>query len=91
MTRASFTNNRLGPIVLKKKSFDIVCMLWTRGDVFTIPRGRNREELVNMGLVGKVGLNSSMSDVETKLEIASVFWEVLKLSTPEQFTFTYLR
>ena len=75
----------------KKYTKDIVCippmMVKNGQDVLPIPKGDSRAKLAEMGLVGKISLESTWRADEVDNEIQSVFILAFK----EPFDYTYLR
>ena len=55
------------------------------------PKGNDRGDLAERGLIGKVTISSNWSEDEVKEEITSVFKDVLKLEPSAQLSFTYFR
>ena len=70
---------------------DVVCML-PSGNVkeIPIPRGANRVELSDRGLIGKVSINSVWTAEEVARELTSIFETAFKLQPGELLPFDYL-
>jgi hypothetical protein len=70
---------------------DVVCLLPTKGgNNIPIPRGGNRTRLADMGLIGKVSINSTWKAEEVAKEITSVFASVFNLQPGEVLPYDYL-
>ena len=67
---------------------DVVCVPYEEGDVFAIPRGG---QLTELGLIGKVSLNTAWNKSAVAKEISSIFRKAFKLGDNEEMPFQYLR
>lgn len=56
-----------------------------------IPRGAKRAHLSEMGLIGKVSINSAWKAVDVIQEISSVFAGAFNLPAGENLSFDFLR
>ena len=70
---------------------DVVCVPYEEGDVFAIPRGVRRAQLAELGLIGKVSLNTTWTKSAVAKEISSIFGKAFKLGDNEEMPFQYLR
>ena len=70
---------------------DVVYVPYEEGDVFAIPRGGRRAQLEELGLIGKVSLNTTWNKSSVAKEISSTFRKVFKLGDNEEMLFQYLR
>ena len=71
---------------------DVVCILPVDDTSnIPIPRGGKRAKLAEMGLIGKVSINSAWKANEVVKEISSVFSKAFCLGTGEVLPFDYLR
>ena len=69
---------------------DVVCLMPTRKvNSIPIPRGENRARLADMGLIGKVSINSAWR-AEVAKEITSVFASAFNLQPGEILPYEYL-
>lgn len=82
-------NRRLVP-KYRIRCLEVVCLLYSAGNVFRVPRGANRTHLASQHLTGKIDVTASMTQKEVGDKVASVFWRIFQLDCPERFTFTYL-
>lgn len=70
---------------------DVVCLLPSEnGKDIPIPRGNSRGCLANMGLIGKISLNSAWVAKDVTREITSIFASVFDLLPGELLPFDYL-
>ena len=70
---------------------DVVCLLPSEnGKDIPIPRGNSRGCLANMGLNGKISLNSAWVAKDVTREITSIFASVFDLLPGELLPFDYL-
>ena len=70
---------------------DIVCLPHTLSTPVHIPRGEKRGELADMGLIGKISLNTAWNAREVEREVSSVFSSAFGLSDGELLSYKYLR
>lgn len=70
---------------------DVVCVPYEEGDIFAIPRGGRRAQLAELGLIGKVSLNTTWNKSAVAKEISSIFRKAFKLGDNEEMPFQYLR
>ena len=72
---------------------DVVCMLPLEDCLsdIPIPRGGKRAHLAEMGLIGKVSINSAWKAREVVWEISSVFSSAFNLPDGEVLLFDFLR
>ena len=70
---------------------DVVCLPYGEGDIFAIPRGGRRAQLAELGLIGKVSLNTTWDRRAVVSEISSIFRKSFKLRDEEEIPFQYLR
>ena len=70
---------------------DVVCIPYEEGDIFAIPRGGRRAELAELGVIGKVSLNTTWDKRAVAKEISSIFRKAFKLGGNEEMPFQYLR
>ena len=85
--RSAVCQPKAGKIYTK----DVVCLLpRKKGSIIPIPRGKNRVRLAEMGLIGKVCINSTWKAEEVANEITSVFASVFNLQPGEVLPFDYL-
>ena len=70
---------------------DVVCLMPTKKvNSIPIPRGKNRACLADMGLIGKVSINSAWRAEEVAKEITSVFASAFNLQPGEILPYEYL-
>ena len=72
---------------------DVVCVPYEEGDVFAIPRGgrRGRAQLAELGLIGKVSLNTTWNKSAVAKETSSIFRKAFKLGDNKEMPFQDLR
>lgn len=70
---------------------DVVCIPYEEGDIFAIPRGGRRAQLAELGLIGKVSLNTTWDKRAVAKEISSIFRKAFNLGDNEEMPFQYLR
>lgn len=70
---------------------DIVCIPHSLELPIAIPRGERRSELAEMGLIGKISLNSSWSVKDVQSEVSSVFAGAFGIPEGELLPYVYLR
>jgi hypothetical protein len=74
-----------------KYTKDVVCLLPSENVTdIPIPRGANRTQLADAGLVGKVSINSVWTAEEVARELTSVFATVFKLKAGDVLPYEYL-
>lgn len=56
----------------------------------TVPKGSDRGDLAEMGLIGKVAIQSNWDENKVQEEISSVFREIFQLKNGELLPFNYL-
>lgn len=80
------------PKASKVYTKDVVCLLPIEDMTdIRIPRGGKRAQLAEMGLIGKVSINSAWKAGEVIREICSVFSKVFNLPEGEILSFDFLR
>ena len=78
----------------KKYTKDIVCIppkIAKNLDTYPIPKGESRAKLAEMGLIGKISIESTWSADEVESEIRSVFISAFNFPDDLPFEYTYLR
>lgn len=70
---------------------DVVCIPYEEGDIFAIPQGGRRAQLAEIGVIGKVSLNTTWDKRTVAKEISSIFRETFKLGDNKEMPFQYIR
>ena len=72
---------------------NIICLPHEIGDdpLIPIPRGEKRAQLAEMGLIGKIALQSVWQSSQVRAEVSSVFASAFGLSQGETLPYVYLR
>lgn len=64
---------------------------YEEGDIFAIPQGGRRAQLAEIGVIGKVSLNTTWDKRTVAKEISSIFRETFKLGDNKEMPFQYIR
>ncbi|KAJ7391271.1 hypothetical protein OS493_019403 [Desmophyllum pertusum] len=76
---------------IRQVTKDVICIPVAAFSVgMSCPKGNDRGELAERGLIGKATICSNWSDNDVREEITSIFKDVFLLQNAEQFPFTYL-
>ena len=75
----------------KQVTKDVICIpLDGFATGMSCPKGRERGDLAEQGLIGKMNIISTWDEEEVREEVTSVFKEVFNLKDGEKFPYVYL-
>lgn len=70
---------------------EVVCVLGYRGPTYPVPRGKQREKLQSLGLIGRMIVCSNWDEEDMRRQTSALFRTTFQLTMDEMLVYKYLQ